>query len=114
MRISDWSQTCALPIFRPHAEPWPQTADGRARRAEHHPLGSHRAIPRALWRGSLLDGAVSRCLPARRTDRLVRGARPADFRRDRKSVVQGKSVSVRVDLGGRRLMKITNNNNTTI
>src|SRR3546814_13254090 len=30
-------------------------------------------------------------------------------REDRKSVVQGKSVSVRVDLGGRRIIKKTNN-----
>src|SRR3546814_14191451 len=29
--------------------------------------------------------------------------------RDRKSVVQGKSVSVRVDLGGRRIIKKNNN-----
>src|SRR3546814_20997418 len=29
----------------------------------------------------------------------------ADPRRDRKSVVEGKSVSVRVDLGGRRILK---------
>src|SRR3546814_17488118 len=33
-------------------------------------------------------------------------AMPVD--RDRKSVVSGKSVSVRVDLGGRRLIKKTN------
>src|SRR3546814_12926885 len=32
------------------------------------------------------------------------GAAPA-WRRDRKSVVEGKSVSVRVDLGGRRYIK---------
>src|SRR3546814_19174983 len=35
------------------------------------------------------------------TDRLVQLGRPAD----RKSVVSGKSVSVRVDLGGRRIIK---------
>src|SRR3546814_15422863 len=34
--------------------------------------------------------------------RLAPGRRPA---RDRKSVVEGQSVSVRVDLGGRRIMK---------
>ena len=28
-----------------------------------------------------------------------------DFRRDRKSVVQGKSVKISVDLGGRRIIK---------
>src|SRR3546814_11987353 len=32
--------------------------------------------------------------------------------RDRKSVVQGKSVAVRVDLGGRRLFKKTKSINT--
>src|SRR3546814_19310063 len=32
---------------------------------------------------------------------------------DRKSVVWGKSVSVRVDLGGRRIIKKKNNNKTT-
>src|SRR3546814_13613312 len=34
--------------------------------------------------------------------------RPRDRRRDRKSVVQGQSVTVRVDLGGRRIIKIKN------
>src|SRR3546814_14537089 len=34
-------------------------------------------------------------------------------RRDRKSVVEGKSVSVRVDLGGRRIMKKKNNTTHT-
>src|SRR3546814_18162791 len=39
--------------------------------------------------------------------------READVQRDRKSVVEGKSVSVSVDLGGRRIMKqkTMNNNN---
>src|SRR3546814_12567432 len=32
---------------------------------------------------------------------------------DRKSVVEGKSVAVRVDLGGRRIIKKQNNNNRT-
>src|SRR3546814_18509116 len=32
---------------------------------------------------------------------------------DRKSVVSGQSVSVRVDLGGRRIIKKTKNTNTT-
>src|SRR3546814_11405732 len=37
-------------------------------------------------------------------------AAPAQLRqRDRKSVVEGKSVSVRVDLGGRRIIKTQKN-----
>src|SRR3546814_15219556 len=43
--------------------------------------------------------------PRRRGRRLRRGRR----RTDRKSVVSGKSVSVRVDLGGRRIIKKKNN-----
>src|SRR3546814_19535665 len=39
-------------------------------------------------------------LSATQVESLARAARPA-----RKSVVQGKSVSVRVDLGGRRIIK---------
>src|SRR3546814_11344993 len=40
-------------------------------------------------------------------DRIVEAETgdPAIFEKDRKSVVQGKSVSVRVDLGGRRIIK---------
>src|SRR3546814_13757732 len=34
------------------------------------------------------------------------------YRADRKSVVEGKSVSVRVDLGGRRIIKKQKNNQT--
>src|SRR3546814_11977594 len=35
----------------------------------------------------------------------IRDNEPAIYEKDRKSVVSGKSVSVRVDLGGRRLIK---------
>src|SRR3546814_15933202 len=38
-------------------------------------------------------------------DALVAGFRPADISLDRKSAGSGKSVSVRVDLGGRRIIK---------
>src|SRR3546814_17397578 len=47
-------------------------------------------------------GARAQCRGA--ADRAQRRSRGAG-RRDRKSVVSGKSVSVRVDLGGRRLIK---------
>src|SRR3546814_19177937 len=36
----------------------------------------------------------------------------AEHRKDRKSVVEGKSVSVRVDLGGRRILKKKTHNST--
>src|SRR3546814_18659665 len=40
-----------------------------------------------------------------KVEREALGVRHGDYRQDRKSVVEGKSVSVRVDLGGRRLIK---------
>src|SRR3546814_18988951 len=85
MRISDWSSTCALPISRTgHREAAPQPAED-------------------------LDLGRARLLPGRR-----RGRRSAlVFRRawlggDRKSVVSGKSGSVRVDSGGSRMIKRIN------
>src|SRR3546814_5000848 len=44
---------------------------------------------------------------------LAAEQRVALRRRDRKSVVWGKSVSVRLDLGGRRIIKTKNTENTT-
>src|SRR3546814_12370272 len=42
--------------------------------------------------------------------RAVRGRADGAFHRDRTSVVEGKSVSVRVDLGGGRIIKKKKNN----
>src|SRR3546814_17732778 len=47
----------------------------------------------------------------RKKDELLRGRRVGHQRVDRKSVVWGKSVSVRVDIGGRRIMKKKKNEN---
>src|SRR3546814_1166688 len=70
-------QTCALPIFTPATSP-PDSGTATCRRSMH------------------------------RSARIALGqdARPClQVRTDRKSVVSGKSVSVRVDLGGRRIIK---------
>src|SRR3546814_17253406 len=62
--------------------------------------------PHSRWRSG---GAVSvwkalrRCRSATRCHQPQSGQAPVD----RKSVVSGKSVSVRVDLGGRRIIKKT-------
>src|SRR3546814_6334811 len=70
-------QTCALPIFteRPWAKP-------------------------SVTRGSQLSSPPRKCWKKRSGVPLS-----APYRRDRKSVVEGKSVSVRVDIGGRRIIK---------
>src|SRR3546814_2112858 len=87
MRISDWSSdVCSSDLLR----------------------RTHRPARRRPRRAARVAGP---CVPAAR--RLDRGAvrpRPPDDHRprarlDRKSVVSGKSVSVRVDIGGRRIIK---------
>src|SRR3546814_17118126 len=77
-------QTCALPISR--REPCPQ--------AQFSP---------ALGRGRGRRSDAGRTVPERDRAKLRRD------RRDRKSVVEGTSVSVRVDIGGRRIIKKKNN-----
>src|SRR3546814_17642677 len=79
MRISDWSSDVCSSDLVAHA--------GVA-----HGAAQHRAAFRILG-----DLAVDHVELA--DHRLQLGAR------DRKSVVEGKSVSVRVDLGGRRIIK---------
>src|SRR3546814_4565466 len=82
MRISDWSSdVCSSDLF-------PLDQDGGLGRfAEGLKTGAGEEIERPQRRGR---------------PRLLEGDRPGG---DRKSVVKGKSVSVRVDLGGRRIMK---------
>src|SRR3546814_12984888 len=85
-------QTCALPICAPARAAAPRrVALGTLRRRgrAHRP---HRQGPRARRR---LAGTRTTAAGGRR-------------REDRKSLVQGTSVSVRVDLGGRRLINKTN------
>src|SRR3546814_15886964 len=107
MRISDWSSdVCSSDLL----------VDRHQLRAAGEEL-----LGRELFRGA--RGAARRLAGHHAPALLVRAARPlADLRRgdrgglgegaprrreDRKSVVSGKSVSVRVDLGGRRIIKKT-------
>src|SRR3546814_19404617 len=64
-----------------------------------------RARPAPVWpAAAVASRPAPRSAPALRPAR----ARPIFASRDRKSVVEGKSVSVRVDLGGRRILKKKN------
>src|SRR3546814_12150514 len=79
MRISDWSSdVCSSDL----------------QRVEHH---------RVAIENPGVDGIVIAQHLADPLDAITHTAHPGD----RKSVVYGKSVSVRVDLGGRRLIKKT-------
>src|SRR3546814_13444817 len=102
MRISDWSSDVCSSDLRP--------------RAHQDHRGDHcRAPPVAV-------GIAAEIPAAERTDQEARGIDGGDVEKlrgvvaareegrgeiegDRKSVVEGKSVSVRVDLGGRRIIK---------
>src|SRR3546814_11608777 len=89
MRISDWSSdVCSSDL------------DGRAVVATRGDRGLERHLPKqrdAGVGGELLASALA--------EEAVGLAVLAGEAADRKSVVEGKSVSVRVDLGGRRLIK---------
>src|SRR3546814_15409570 len=98
MRISDWSSdVCSSDLgARDHRIFQPA---GEAR-----PLPARKEIPQG---GGPLPGRR-----AAHPDRSARGRRAAG-NADRKSVESGKSVSVRVDLGGRRIIKKKNKETLT-
>src|SRR3546814_20535760 len=84
---------------------------GRAKRQRRRPAAPaaelHPDEPPSPWR-LLIIGPVSREAGSRPSHLFPRRFRSLSARigaEDRKSVVSGKSVSVRVDLGGRRIIK---------
>src|SRR3546814_12179065 len=101
MRISDWSSdVCSsdldaedraerLPLLCFRRAPEPGGDQGDEEREEAEREGGERG---EAGRGGHADRGASTVMPGL-------------FRQDRKSVVSGKSVSVRVDLGGRRIIK---------
>src|SRR3546814_20231717 len=102
MRISDWSSdVCSsdLPVAPDHVAEFLSRARGRAECGSD--VGRRLAVDEAgdrRRRGA--DGGRQSGTAAAMADQLL-DARPGG---DRKSVVSGKSVSVRVELGGRRLI----------
>src|SRR3546814_18666280 len=95
MRISDWRSTCALPI----SSNCKSTSLKRCGRA------FVRACVRACCRRASCENAATLKVPLRSCARAVCRLESCA---DRKSVVEGKSVSVRVDFGGRRIIKKKN------
>src|SRR3546814_13767465 len=109
MRISDWSSdVCSSDLARQRGT---EPALFHRRRVVAIRATGGDAAPRS--------GRAEDHLPRVRTG--IAGRRTRDRRRsaalDRKSVVSGKSVSVRVDLGGRRIIKkkkITTQSNRSV
>src|SRR3546814_12842533 len=101
MRISDWSSdVCSSDLgIRKGATPGASGVRGMDR---------HRDVNERKERITALANLQSRTpIPgswAARSSATLRWAGTGS-RRDRKSVVSGKSVSVRLDLGGRRILK---------
>src|SRR3546814_20665063 len=91
LRISDWSSdVCSSDL-----------QGGRRRRpGARGPCGapSRRRLPGPAWRRSARFGLCGR-------RRLCLSKPHRHLRQDRKSLVSGKRVSVRVDCGGRRVIK---------
>src|SRR3546814_6232229 len=98
MRISDWSSdVCSSDLGQDDARQRAARRNGVGRCAGH----PHRRHPRTAMPAPGYGCAayqVGRCVDDR----------PRSLDKDRKSVVEGKRVSVRVDLGGRRILKKKN------
>src|SRR3546814_17224204 len=95
MRISDWSSDVCSSDLNGHEH---------LRCLRRKQVRKRRAEEREQRRRSARSGVrvVARGL---RSADAVHGGEAGGRRPDRKSVVWGKSVSVRVDLGGRRIIK---------
>src|SRR3546814_19084230 len=107
MRISDWSSdVCSSDLFRLDARQRTRriAAGGADQVRRQALLVVEQNLEKVLRRQALVVGAQGK-----RLRRLNEAARTVgvflEIHSDRKSVVEGKSVSVRVDLGGRRSIK---------
>src|SRR3546814_20272055 len=91
MRISDWSSDVCSSDLDGEELPLP------------HRIAGGKAVQHQ--RGARLTRAIDQRRPHRADRELI--LRPGEDCPDRKSVVKGKSVSVRVDTGGRRTIQKT-------
>src|SRR3546814_2498281 len=99
MRISDWSSdVCSSDLNRADGVLIPQRAVKLAEDAASVMVldAKNVATPRPVTLGTMVAGQWA----------ILDGLKTGE---DRKSVVSGKSVSVRVDLGGGHIMKKTKN-----
>src|SRR3546814_12502233 len=103
MRISDWSSdVCSSDLRRPAVD----LAGGRIPARHHEGELAKPALGRQVLAFDVDDDARERHVQGVLPARITLAAR--QHRLDRSGVVWGKSVSVRVDLGGRRVLKQKN------
>src|SRR3546814_11421401 len=100
MRISDWSSdVCSSDLCMTESKAGTVELEARSL-TEARPSAAMPVVESVrpiIWERTHLRLLDQRLLPAE--------VRYLDCRGDRKSVGEGKSVSVRVDLGGRRIIK---------
>src|SRR3546814_14526360 len=102
MRISDWSSDVCSSDLKP-------IRIGKRDMAVAACEAMGWAVPDSVvWFVQRVEAAKQRVLKARELKNEVE-----ERKEDRKSVVSGKSVSVRVDLGGRRIITTKKNRNRT-
>src|SRR3546814_12049264 len=99
MRISDWSSDVCSSDLPPPRRGRPMGVWGGSRRTAMRQTSKRRA---SREDGGAKPPAPRASLYEDVTRRIIA---ELEAGRDRKSVVSGKSVSVRVDLGGRRIIK---------
>src|SRR3546814_13519375 len=100
MRISDWSSDVCSSDLEADAH-W-QVSKYRGQNANMHACEALLAAYEATGAAHFLERAATLAEHMTRRQAALAGG-------DRKSVVSGKSVSVRVDLGGRRSIKKKSN-----
>src|SRR3546814_15294206 len=102
MRISDWSSDVCSSDLRGGYQSSPATSRMTARKSSTAAVGLPlRRCKRQMARpGSSKVRSRGTISPVR-----ISSSNSDIARKDRKSVVEGKSVSVRVDLGGRSIIK---------
>src|SRR3546814_20119593 len=107
MRISDWSSdvySSDLPLPSPGRYPEATAFGGQGRRYSSESRCSRSGSGRrSAAQERAPKGSFSDILP--KTGRFWSGRPVRSHMGDRKSVVSGKSVSVGVDLGGRRIIR---------
>src|SRR3546814_14234345 len=102
MRISDWSSdVCSSDLHIPHFT-YDEEIDVTALEVMRADLNANRGDRARLTLLPFLIVAICKAVP---DFPMINAHYDDEAGADRKSVVEGKSVSVRVDLGGRRLIK---------
>src|SRR3546814_13284962 len=109
MRISDWSSDVCSSDLDERSGPVARNRLWQRAGIQRYAADRHAADPvhRSEGDGAAGHSATTFTAPEGRTRGLAIAARQVGFvyDGDRKSAVSGKRVSVRVDLGGRRIIK---------